>query len=396
MSASQLEPSLDWLIDPVKKDLFFDQYWEKQPLVIARKCKDYFASLLSLNEVDRVITTLNLSYPSITLKNADKNVLPADYSVRGALDVAAVYQLFQEGSTIVLAFLDNVTPPLTSLCRRLENEFCFPLQANAYLTPAGAKGARHHYDTHDVFVLQVVGSKRWSIYGTPLELPLRAQEFDAAIHERGAPTMEFELTAGDAAYIPRGAVHDARSSDDVSLHITLGVLSYTWADLLLEFVADTSLNDPAFRKALPPGFGREDFDPKKAEKIFQELLQRVSSKSNLDRVLERFADQWISASPPLLSGQMKQMALIRQLKIDSVVRARKEVVALIRMDGDSASVHFYGRKISFPVYALDAVTFVLQESRCVVRDLPGDLDEEGKLTLVRRLIREGLVLVQES
>ena len=150
----------------------------------------------------------------------------------------------------------------------LERELSFPLQANAYLTPARAQGAKYHYDTHDVFVLQILGSKRWTMYGTPVTLPLRNSDFDAQTHERGEPTMDFELGPGDMAYIPRGVVHDARSSEELSLHITVGILSYRWADLLLEFVADASLKDPAFRKSLPPGFAREDFDRGLAQEIF--------------------------------------------------------------------------------------------------------------------------------
>ena len=86
--------------------------------------------------------------------------------------MAKVYQLFQEGSTIALAFLDTVVPALTLFCRTLENELCHPCQTNVYLTPPGAQGAKPHYDTHDVFVLQVEGSKKWTIYGTPVDLPL--------------------------------------------------------------------------------------------------------------------------------------------------------------------------------------------------------------------------------
>jgi hypothetical protein len=32
----------------------------------------------------------------------------------------------------------------------------------------------------------------------------------------------------------------------------------------------------------------------------------------------------------------------------------------------------------------------------VVRDLPGELDDEGKVVLVRRLLREGLLVRQED
>src|SRR5437868_697578 len=107
--AAQPRVSLEWLISPFSKDVFFSEHWEKQPLVVKRDRPDYYRGLLSLDEVDRVVTTLDLCYPRITLKNAARSVTAADYTVRGDhIDVARVYQLFEEGSTITLAFLDTV------------------------------------------------------------------------------------------------------------------------------------------------------------------------------------------------------------------------------------------------------------------------------------------------
>lgn len=390
---SRAEPSLEWLISPAGKELFFESHWEKRPLVVNRNQPHYFSQLLSLNEVDRVLTTLDRRYPDVSLKNVSRQITADEYTERGdALDIAKVYQLFDEGSTITLAYLDTVVPALALFCRSLESEFSFPFQANVYLTPAGAQGAKPHYDTHDVFVLQVAGSKKWNIYGTPVELPLPGQDFDSSVHERGAPTLEFELDAGDVAYIPRGVVHDARSTEVVSLHITAGILRYTWADLLLEFVASASLNDPAFRKALPPGFARPGFDRAPAQETLRNLLQQAWAKSNFDVTLDRFVDEFISACPPLLKGQMSQMAALDRLAVDSVAGARPGVISRLQASGELASLDCYGRKITFPSDAREAVQFALSHPEFVVRDLPGNLDDAGKLTLVRRLIREGLVM----
>jgi hypothetical protein len=32
----QVKPSLEWLIGPLARPAFFEQYWEKQPLVVKR------------------------------------------------------------------------------------------------------------------------------------------------------------------------------------------------------------------------------------------------------------------------------------------------------------------------------------------------------------------------
>jgi len=394
---SGAEPSLEWLLDPISKKEFFEDFWEKQPLVIKRSQPNYFNSLLSLDEVDRVLTTLDRRYPDVTLKNANGNITADEYTVgEDSLDVAKIYQLFNEGSTITLAYLDTVVPALASLCRSLESQFSSPFQTNVYLTPPRAQGAKHHYDTHDVLVLQVVGAKQWMIYGTPVELPLRGQDFDPAVHEQGACKLEFELEPGDTAYIPRGVVHDARSTDDVSLHITVGVLSSTWTDLLLELVAEVCLNDAAFRKALPPGFAANEFDRTPARETVRKLLQKIAAQSNFDAILDRFVDELISTCPPLLRGQMAQIASLEHLTINSVVGARKGVISHLRTNAETTSVDSYGRTITFPSHADEAVRFALSNSEFVVRGLPGALDDAGKLALVRRLIREGLLKYREK
>jgi ribosomal protein L16 Arg81 hydroxylase len=391
---SGVAPSLEWLIHPVSKELFFEKYWEKQTLVVTRNQPDYFSPLLSFDEVDRALTTLDRRYPDVTLKNARREITSDDYVIDGdRLDITRVYQLFGEGATITLAFLDNVIPALALFCRSLEGEFTFPFQANVYLTPAGAQGAKPHYDTHDVFVLQVAGSKKWTIYGTPLESPLPGQDFDSAVHERGTPTWDFELNAGDVAYIPRGVVHDARSTETVSLHITAGVLRYTWAELLLELVANASLHDPAFRKALPPGFARQGFDRTEARETLRNLLKQAWTESNFEEALDHFVDEFISDCPPLLRGQLAQMAAVDRLTVDSAVGARTGAISHVQANGETVSVDCYGRRITFPRHALEAVRFALSHSRFAVRELAGDLDEAGKLAVVRRLVREGLVMV---
>lgn len=386
-------PSLDWLISPVEKKRFFQDYWEQQPLVVNRNQPHYFRSLLSLEDVDHAVTTLDRRYPNTILKNATREIHSDEYTVDGeTLDVARIYQLFAEGSTISLAFLDTVVPSVTLFCRALESEFSFPFQANIYLTPPGAQGAKPHYDTHDVFVLQAAGSKKWTIYGTPYELPLSSQDFDPDVHATGAATLEFELHAGDMAYVPRGAVHEARSTDTVSLHVTAGILRYTWADLLLEFVAGACLNDPAFRRSLPPGFARPDFDREEAKQTLRDLLQRVWATSDFDTALRCFIDEFVSSCPPVLEGQMAQMARLDGLTLEGRVGARPGVVYYQQVSSDFVTLQCCGRRITFPSYVSEAVRFALDHSEFAVRDLPGNLDDSGKMTLVRRLIREGLVM----
>lgn len=389
--------TLEWLIQPVTTDRFLDEYWEQRPLTLCRQCPGYYDALLSLDEIDRVLTTLDLRHPNVILKNAAREVAPEEYTLDGgALDVGSLYRLFTEGCTVNLAYMDTVIPALTQLCRGLESAFCHPFQANVYLTPPGKQGARVHYDTHDVFVLQVAGSKRWKTYGAAIELPLRNQHFDPAIHGGGDPELQFELTAGDAAYIPRGHLHEAIATDSVSLHITVGILAYTWTDFLLESVAEACLNDAAFRKALPPGFAHHGVPGQETRELLHRLLQHLSERLSPQTILDRFVDDFLASCPPLLRGQMAQLAAVEHMDGDTVLEVRPHLIARVQTDPEAVSVRHFGRKITFPLHVAPAIRFALGQKRFPVRDLPGDLDDSGKLTLARRLVREGLLVTCQT
>ena len=59
--------------------------------------------------------------------------------------------------------LEGSLPSLIDLCRSMEREFSCRFQCNIYVTPGGsAQGLKTHYDTHDVFVLQIEGTKHWA------------------------------------------------------------------------------------------------------------------------------------------------------------------------------------------------------------------------------------------
>jgi ribosomal protein L16 Arg81 hydroxylase len=374
-------------------EVFLHDYWEVKPLVINRHREDYFESLPSLDDIDHVITTLNLRYPEITIVNADQPIARDQYTLRGdTIDVAKLYQLFADGSTIILNQLHKRMPSLAAFCLAMEQHFCMPFQTNIYLTPRDAKGFKPHYDTHDVFVLQILNSKHWMIYDTPVVLPLRGQEFDSSVHKPGPTALEFDLHAGDIAYIPRGFIHDARSCNDVSLHITVGALAYTWTDLLLEALSAVSLTDPDFRKALPVGFARPEFDKAHAHEVLHELLRRCAAKADVQGALDCFAEQLVSICNPLLKGQMAQIQKVEALTLDTEVSVRPGVIYRLQEDNSLVRIRCHGKEISLPIDTKETVQFALN-SQFVIRDLPGGLDDAGKLVLVRRLIREGLLVV---
>jgi ribosomal protein L16 Arg81 hydroxylase len=383
------------LLHPVSTATFFGEYWEEKPLLVSRKRRDYYASLLSIEQIDPLITVLPADTVSLTNSDAPLDIgefARADTSLADAsLDVVRACQLFAGGATFVIRDAQKRLGPLAALCRELEREIGAPSQTNLYMTPPRGKGFDTHYDTHDVFVLQVAGSKEWTIFDSPVRLPLNGQPFDSNVHPIGAATMSIVLQAGDFLYIPRGFLHHGRSGDETSLHATVGILSYRWADVLLEVMAQMCLSDPALRRALPVGLGRPDFDNASARKTFAGLLSRAVEQASADRVLDRLADEFVVSRRALVPGQLEQVSLSQNLTATDEVGVRPATIYRLQTEGDVIRIRSHGREISLPAEAADAVRFALENERYSVGDLPGDLDDEEKLIIVKRLIEEGLV-----
>ncbi len=89
---------------------------------------------------------------------------------------------------------------------------------------------------------------------------------------------------------------------------------------------------------------------------------------------------------------MARLAALDKLEADSVVGTRPYLNARVETSAESVLVRCFGRRITFPREAASAVEFALGCDRFAVKDLPGRLDDAGKLTLVRCLIREGLLV----
>ena len=244
--------SLTQLLQPVGLDAFFSRYYERETLVVRRERPGFYDGLLSLQSLDELISAVALSCDEIIVVDHSRHIEPEDYQREDeSVDAVRVHRLFDEGATITLRRLQQRMPALAKLCRGVEQQLSCACQTNLYLTPANAQGFETHHDTHDVFILQLVGSKRWQTYEPAVRLPLPGQRYYWKTPPAGSPASAFTLRPGDLFYCPRGTPHDAKSAQEASVHISLGAKVNTWAELMLEMVADVALRDPAFRESLP-------------------------------------------------------------------------------------------------------------------------------------------------
>ncbi|WUQ35206.1 cupin domain-containing protein [Streptomyces sp. NBC_00234] len=397
-AAPQAQPSLglSGLLSPFDALDFKREFWEKKPLVIHRDDPDYYADPLTFRDVDHILSTSSVRSSELKVVVNGQEIPLVEMAASGpggpSNGLEVLYDLYRKGSTVVFKFLHERWEPLGRLCRKLSGEFSAGFQANAYLTPAGAQGLTSHYDTHDVFVLQVWGSKRWRLYESPDVLPLQNRHYRRPADGPGAPVREFDLKAGDLMYMPRGTVHDATSNEEASLHITLGVLPVLWSTVLKDALDQAIESDPRYRRSLPPGFALDPGLREEAAAALAGLLTSVATAVQPADLVERAASRALVGRQPVLDGHLLDLEGLRTMGPDTQVRRRAELLWSLSHDGSGLSLEFHGKVVRLPARIEPELRYLLAaETAFTARQVTGALDVEGRLVLVRRLVQEGLL-----
>lgn len=400
MAASHF--SLETLLAPVGVETFFRDYWEKRPLVLPRNDPGYYAGLLSRADLEHVIA---FTRPKFVDGGAFAAEPPrAATVVQGWLadrqlhdgarypGIAELERVYARGKTVVIMTMQQRWMPVAALCRGLEALFHCPVHANMYLTPEKAQGFAAHFDPHEVLVLQLEGSKQWRLYDCARTFPLVDERFDVARDKLGEPREVF-LEPGDLLYIPRGFVHEAFTQEGASLHLTVGINVYRWADLLHEAVDAVARRDERFRGSLPPGAFRGPGLPADLRARFQGLAEALAQNATAEEAFRRLGDQFFSQLPLLPDGHFTAPEDEETLDLDTVLERSPGAVCRVWQEGGWVVIEFPGGQVGGPAKIASALRYAAETARFSVRDLPDDLSPDAKLVLARRLLRERLLHV---
>ena len=304
-------------------------------------------------------------------------------------DVIAPNQVvarYREGDTVVLQGLHHTDRHLARLANNLALALDHPVQINAYFSPASARGLDLHFDYHDVFVVQLGGSKRWRIW-KPLPRTINPIKGAHAIakpqfDELGEPVLDVTLAPGDCLYLPRGYPHSAETTDTASEHLTIGLTAITWQRVIRKAI-DAEVAAGRLSAALPPG-----------------LLEPASPTPNAPPDLTGMQEQ---LAPNVLRHWMAREIWRRQpatrlrprtapdLGSSALVFAPGPLLWLTTI-GDRAVVGLGDRVLDMPSEALDFLSALLDSDGPVVpNDLKG-LDDTSRSVVLRRLMAEGVLV----
>ncbi|MCS6891421.1 MAG: cupin domain-containing protein [Rhodovarius sp.] len=291
------------LIAPVPVETFFREYHDRQPLHI-KGSPAKFAQVLSWRQINRLLDMTHMwSSQSLKLVLDGRLIPPEEYCTqalsRDAQQVmqpvaARVAEWVKRGASLVLNDVDSLTPGLQAVSLALENAGLGKAQANVYISWQSHKAFPAHYDTHDVWAVQVEGEKTWNIWEGRAEWPISHPLFrsqDQAHHEQAKGRLREKVTlrTGDLLYLPRGWYHDALAEAPASVHIAYGTHAVLGMDLM-NILLERVLYEPAFRQPLPRQDGSAAAKFALTQRVAQlgQRLAELCKDPRLLQVLEGF------------------------------------------------------------------------------------------------------------
>ncbi|XP_076876143.1 ribosomal oxygenase 2 [Brachyhypopomus gauderio] len=426
------------LIAPVGVEEFFQQYWEKKPLLLQRSdpaVSTFYQSLFQLSDLKQ-LCALGLQYArdlnTCRCVNGKKKVMNKE----GRVNYSHLRKDFdQRGATIQFHQPQRFKDELWHIQEQLECFFGSLVGSNVYITPPESQGLPPHYDDVEVFILQLEGQKHWRLYQPTVPL---AREYSLEPEDRiGTPTHDIVLKAGDLLYFPRGTIHqaDTPAGAEHSTHLTLSTYQNTsWGDFLLDvlpgFLFDSMKTDISLRSGLPRSLltssGVSSEVNKQVCVCLRALADRLEHTEEELRSSEMRRDFISSRLPPycLQEEDLDPVGKLPALEDTVCVRFKDHILLTVEPSQDNTDEatqlavfvlhslknkrerHMMGAEeedeeedeeetsqgLRFPIMHLSALRQLLGGGRLLVAELPlqDDADKQG---LVLGLWTEGLLQV---
>jgi len=388
------------ILAPTSIDAFMDVHWDGVPLIVQNRGADLYRDLLSIDALDALIHGSGWQVPTFRLVK-EGNQIPHEHytvdgipwgtgSVSGFMEREHIRQFMRDGATFVMESCQRIHPSIGHLSRLFEQTFNCPSAVNLYVTPPAAQGFQPHFDVQNVFVLQLHGSKQWKVYGPHIEHPLPSQAIDGAVPP-GPLLHDVTLHPGDLLYLPRGYVHVAHTTEELSAHLSVSMLPTTWADVFKELI-QTLPHDARFRSSVPLHPKGPAEASEAMESTFEELMTAFQSGSDLEDALDGMARRFVATRLPATSGQLHTLADATPISLNSTLKRHPDIVWRVESDGEQAHLHFHGKTTSVPWTAIQALRIIAEGEPFTVSNIPGELSDDIRCQLAQHLFDEGFLV----
>jgi ribosomal protein L16 Arg81 hydroxylase len=347
------------------------------------------ASMVGWADINVILSNHWHDPETVRLVQDGRPVLLREYAERrrwrGKLNLADFYAVLRRGASLVIEDVASWHPLLCGLVLMFEQVLRESVQTQLFINGCSSKGFGIHWDPYDVFAVQLLGRRTWSIYRPTREAPLLVDKEAPSMEER-----EFignvELLEGDALYLPRGWWHDAGGALEPSAHLTIVVPKRTGISFL-SWIVDEVRSDVVARIDIPRF--SDDSQLQDYAVDLRETVARIITTENIKKYLNEhdqnadakaiFGLPWILGQRPAFPADLRVINMVPRAQVD--------------MLDDHVIVLADTRRFVFDRSAFGALNYVfaVTETDLDALALVSDLPQDDLLALLDELQDNGLV-----
>jgi hypothetical protein len=148
--------------------------------------------------------------------------------------------------------------------------------------------------------------------------------------------------------------------------------------------------DAGLREALPRAVTGDGWQ-QAAQNRLTALLGNVRDQLDAGTLITEARRALLDSSQPQLGGHLLDLEALHSLDLDTPVRPREAMSGTVTADNGAVYLRFHGKSIRMPGRIAPEVRFVADSAELTGREIPGQLDDRGRLVLLRTLLREGFL-----
>ncbi|WP_252188156.1 cupin domain-containing protein [Actinobacillus pleuropneumoniae] len=271
------------------------EFFEKKPLVIKGAIRN--KDLLSWNEINEIFPRCKLiGEEEIKVMYKGKKV-PKEYYVESYNDLGTLrykfkeeelYCLMRDGATLIANGIVN-EPAIDIFSQEIAKFTKCHIFSSLYVAFNTQRSFKIHWDSRDIFAIQMQGGKRWIIHSPTFKDPLfmhRSKDMPEYFPNKDDVYIDILLEAGDILYLPRGWWHDPIPVGEETVHLAVGVFP-PYTNDYLSWVTENIVKNEIARKSLSSSEKNDEI----ISLLSAEVADFINNKDNFNIFLESFYDK---------------------------------------------------------------------------------------------------------
>ncbi|MEL4833346.1 JmjC domain-containing protein [Acinetobacter baumannii] len=345
------------------KDTFKNDYLYQKPFLFKSAID---STKFSWKEVNELYSRGDISHRDFKLMNGyevPKKEYVESYDNLGVIEYRCITSVFYEylrnGATLVRNRISN-EPFVDQISKQIATFAEARTLVGGYAAFSSKSSYKSHWDTRDVYAVQLLGRKRWMLRKPNFEFPLYMQQTKnfPDIKEPEEIYMDVILEAGDILYIPRGWWHDPLPLDEETFHLAVATFAPTGFEYM-RWLQNTMPNILDCRK----NFTNFQSDAEMINSISQQVAEIIRDKGCYQSfMMHHLAEQSV---PSMLSLDVLGNGKVSQLNRNQKLYLNANLLHYF----DEGFVIINGNKINVDGTSLSLIQYLFNHPYSRVEDI---------------------------